>query len=229
MANTPSIQAVVFDLDDTLYPEREYVRSGYRAVDHHLTCTAGRNEPFADWLWERFCSGQAAGAFDALNEQFGLCLSKDEIGGLVGVYRGHVPRITPFEGVWQLLTEMGARFKLGLLSDGFLPAQSNKLTALGLEGLFSEVIFTEQFGRDAWKPSPVGFELMAERLGVTHDACCYVGDNPAKDFVAPNRLGWRTIQLCWPDQIHAHKPPPPGGEARQTAHSLGDLRELLLG
>lgn len=229
MANTPSIQAVVFDLDDTLYPERDYVRSGYRAVGRHLTCTVGRDEPFAEWLWERFCTGQAAGAFDALNDHFSLGLSKDDIGELVGVYRDHHPDVTPFEGVWKLLTEIATSRRLGLLSDGFLPAQSNKLTALGLETRFSEVVFTEQLGRDAWKPSPVGFELIAERLATAHGACCYVGDNPAKDFVAPNRLGWRTIQLCWPDQIHAHKPAPPDGRAQHVAHALDDLRELLLG
>jgi len=229
MAEIASIQAVVFDLDDTLYAERDYVRSGYQAVDLHLTGTLVRSGPFADWLWDRFCSGQSAGAFDALDEQFNLGLTQDDIDELVTVYREHVPHIDPFEGVRELLAAWQGRLKLGLLSDGFLPAQRLKLAALGLADLFQEVVFTEEVGRELWKPSPAGFELIAERLDTAHDACSYVGDNPAKDFVAPNRLGWRTIQLRWPGQIHADKAAPPDGRPQAVASCLDELRRLLEG
>ena len=60
-------------------------------------------------------------------------------------------------------------------------------------------------------------------LGSPHGACAYVADNPEKDFVAPNALGWRTIQYLRPGQIHAHKPPAPGGEPQSRVRSPGDL------
>ena len=62
MARPLTIQAVVFDLDDTLYPERDYVRSGYRVVARHLAGMLKRDEPMDTWLWKRFLSGHYAGA-----------------------------------------------------------------------------------------------------------------------------------------------------------------------
>jgi len=222
-----AIQAVVFDLDDTLYPERDHVRSGYQAVSNHLQQARGRSEPFGEWLWRRFCSGETEGAFDALNEHFELGLSADEIARLVEVYRTHVPRIEPYEGVGEFLADLQERAALGLLSDGYLPAQQLKLDALGLAGHFRQVLFTESLGRDSWKPSPAGFERIAHLLAAGHDACCYVADNPAKDFLAPNRLGWRTVQLRWPGQIHADRPAPAGGAPQHVALSLTALAALL--
>ena len=112
---------------------------------------------------------------------------------------------------------------LGIVSDGFLPAQQLKLDALGLAGLFDAVVFTEALGRDAWKPSPRPFEALGRRLAVEASACAYVADNPAKDFAAPNALGWRTIQFRRPGQLHADRPACPGGRPHAVAHSVEQL------
>ena len=239
------IRAVVFDLDDTLYPEREYVRGGYRAVGRHLRDTYGcavgfvrrtalfgekadgDENPFAAWLWDRFRRGESAGAFDALNHRFGLGLDEARIAELVEVYRGHEPDIRPYEGVPRLLGRLRSGRRLGLLTDGYLPAQELKLKALRLDRFLDAVLFTERLGRDCWKPSPVGFETVRGELDVPHAACAYVADNPAKDFVAPNALGWRTIQFLRPDQIHAGNPAPAGGWAQHVVHDAGELVAAL--
>ena len=232
-ARQPHTLAVVFDLDDTLYAERDYVRSGYRAVASHLRQSLGRERltrdavAAEDWLWERFCSHTAAGAFDALNETFELALTGRDIGELVAVYRAHRPDIRCVDGAVDMLARLKGRYRLGLVSDGFLPAQQLKLDALGLGGCFDAVIFTEALGREFWKPSPAGFEAIARELGVDHDACAYVGDNPSKDFVAPNALGWLSVQVVRPDQVHAHKSAPREGEARKVVHSWDELVSVI--
>ena len=225
--DSPAIQAVVFDLDDTLYLERDYVRSGYRAVARHLARSLGRTDPLDDWLWDRFRSGRSAGALDAMNEAFGLGLSAGQIADLVGVYREHVPDIHPCPGVPELLADLDRSRRLALLTDGFLPAQKLKLQALGLARRFEAVVFTEELGRACWKPSPAGFQAVRDRLDVPHEACAYVADNPAKDFIAPNRLGWRTVQLRWPGQVHADNPPAPGGQPQIVAARLDDVTHAL--
>ena len=225
--DAPDIQAVVFDLDDTLYPEREYVRSGYRAVARHLRERIGRGEAFEAWLWDRFCRGESAGALDALDAHFGLGLGRDGIAELVSVYRGHRPEIRPFPGAESLLERLAQTFRLALLSDGFLPAQRLKLEAIGLGGFFEVTVFTEEMGRACWKPSPNGFKAVRGVFGVPHRRCAYVGDNPAKDFVAPNRLGWRTIRLACEGQVHADRSAPRGGEPHRTIRRLEDLESAL--
>ncbi|MFP4052558.1 MAG: HAD family hydrolase [Phycisphaerae bacterium] len=229
MARELAGTAVVMDLDDTLTLERDYVRSGYCVVGVTLRQQTGRSDLFEQWLWQRFLSGQAGGAFNALSEEFDLGLSDERILELVKVYREHRPLIEPVKGVTGLLRELrqgGAR--LGLLSDGFLPAQEYKLEAVGLAHAFDRVLFTESLGRECWKPSPAAFERIAADLETLHERCIYVGDNPAKDFVAPNALGWRTVQVRLEGQIHAEKPVADGGRPGTVVWGVEELRRELL-
>ena len=223
-----SIHAVIFDLDDTLYPESQYVQGGYRAVAEHLRAQLGRAERFEAWLWQRFLVGKSAGAFDAMNETFSLGFAAGQIQELVEVYRLHVPSIRPFGGMADLLGRLRGAYAIGLLSDGFLPAQRLKLQALDMERFFDEVIFTEELGREFWKPSTRGFELMAQKLGLPHEACCYVSDNPAKDFLPGNSLGWRTVQYVRPGQIHSHNAAPSGGQPQFIVRDGESLNRVLL-
>lgn len=203
MTDSPNISAVVFDLDDTLYAERDYVRSGYLAVAAHLQARLNRDGPWADWLWQRFLAGKVQRAFNDLSDAFGLSLQEADIAELINVYRTHRPRLRAFADIPPLLSLLRADYKLGLLSDGYLPTQALKLEAVGLERFFDAVLFTESLGRQAWKPATEGFEWIARRLETPHAQCCYVADNVAKDFIPPNRLGWRTIQYVRPGQLYS--------------------------
>jgi len=89
------------------------------------------------------------------------------------------------------------------------------------------VLFTEELGRESWKPSPAGFERVRELLGVPHEACAYVGDNPVKDFIAPNKLGWLSIQYVHPGQVHGEKPAAEGGEPQTIVREPGALCRAL--
>ena len=223
------IQAVVFDLDDTLFRERDYVRSGFSAVGQHLRGQLHSRVDFEGWMWRRFLAGRREKMFDALSRRFRLGLKQAAIRRLVELYRRHRPRIRPCRGVEELLGSLRRRrVKLGLLSDGYLPAQRLKLSAAGLERHFHAVVFTEEMGRSAWKPSPAGFVRIRRRLGAPAAACAYVADNPAKDFLAPNQLGWLTVQWRRAGQLHADNPAPDGGKPRRVVRSGPELMRVLL-
>ena len=225
------IQAVVFDMDDTLYPEREFVRSGYQAVGRHLREIKSCHEPVSEWLWDRFLDGQVAGAFDALNDHFALALTPDDIHELIEVYRGHPPKITPHPGIDVLLECLAEIVPLGLISDGPALMQKNKLEALGLARWFcpEAIVFTGALGDGAGKPNDVGFLAARRALGVPHGGCVYVADNLAKDFIAPNRLGWQSVHLRLEGQVHAHKPAPLSGLPQHVVRSVAELAVVLLG
>ncbi|MBT3199240.1 MAG: HAD family hydrolase [Phycisphaerales bacterium] len=218
---------IIFDLDDTLYAERDYVLSGYRAICEHLGNTPASSDEMRQWLWDRFLSGRSDNAFGALSSHFKLDLDTAGIAELVTVYRDHRPAITLRRGMGDLLDKLRGRCKLGIISDGFLPAQKFKLDALGIGDYFDAVLFTESIGREFWKPSPVGFQTICEELKADPEACVYIGDNPSKDFVAPNALGWRTIQLLLDGQIHSHKPAPSGGRPGLIAGSIDELTDMI--
>jgi FMN phosphatase YigB (HAD superfamily) len=134
---------------------------------------------------------------------------------LVALYREHEPRISLREGVAELLSDLLARaHQLALLSDGHLAAQQRKWAALAVAAPFSPVIFTDARGRDFWKPHPWSFEL-AEASSPNASERLYVADNPEKDFVTPNRRGWRTVGIRDPRNL------------RPRAEGQGDFKPNL--
>jgi putative hydrolase of the HAD superfamily len=221
---TKTIRAVVFDLDDTLYPEVEYVRSGYRVVAAALA--GGEWEPsrIYDLLWQEFDSGDRRRVFNAVLRHIGKEDSPEEITRLVEIYRQHRPELTLDREVREILEILKSQFRLGIITDGFLPAQKLKVQALHLESDFDSICYTEELGREYWKPAPKAFETMGRALQCEPQHCVYVADNPAKDFIAPNQLGWQSVQLQCAWQIHKDKTAPLEGKAQLTIHHL---RELL--
>ncbi|MCK5114709.1 MAG: HAD family hydrolase [Phycisphaerae bacterium] len=227
MKNQTHIQGIVFDIDDTLYPERDFVRSGYRAVGEYLRESLDRSDDFEDWLWDRFVGGKTAGAFNDLSDVFKLNLGDDAIRELINVYRFHRPTIEPYRGIRQLVYKLGREFVLGIVSDGPSQMQQNKLFALGFAGCFDAVVLTGDLDEGLGKPDPAGFNLVSSELYVAPENCLYIADNPTKDFVAPNKLGWMTIQYKRKGQIYADRPAPNGGEPQRVITSDKDMLWIL--
>ncbi len=84
--------------------------------------------------------------------------------------------------------------KIGIITDGRPEGQRAKIKALNLDGYVDEIIITDEIGGIAYrKPCEAAFKYMQKRLNVEFSKMCYVGDNIKKDFVAPEKLGMRTI------------------------------------
>ena len=182
------LNAIVFDLDDTLYSEKEYVRSGYRAI----ACALPLVENLEEKLWQAFGRGKTAidevlmaeGVYTEEIKQY--CLA---------IYRAHQPEIHLFKGVRELLQQLRADgYKIGIITDGRPEGQRAKIKALGLDTLADHIIVTDELGGVEYrKPNCAAFVNMHEALGVPFDRMCYVGDNVRKDFIAPEKLGMRCI------------------------------------
>lgn len=227
---TNRIKAVVFDLDDTLYPEKVYIQSGFRAVSRQIAQLEAHLEGqvIYELLCEEFDQGQRQRVFDKVLERLGLIVDDQMIAELVSLYRCHRPVLKLEDSVRMVLEQLGSRYKLGLLTDGWLPAQKLKVESLALESTFDHIIYTEELGRQYWKPARRPYELMTDELGVSHDQCAYIADNPVKDFVAPNQLGWLTIQLHRSEGVHAHAKTPPNGEPQIVVKDITQVPSTLL-
>jgi len=223
------ITAVVFDLDDTVYDEIDYCRSGFASVAEFVSRLAGM--PGADRifaaLWGRFTAGNRTKTFNAALEQLGISCNDKLLGQLIEVYRCHSPKITLPGDSRDVLEKLSGKYTLALLTDGFLPAQQLKVQALGIEKYFKCIIYTEQLGREFWKPSPAGFEKIMQSLNTQPKAMAYVGDNEKKDFIAPNKLGFSTIQMIRPGRIHTDSSDEPYAAAQYVIHKIGQLPSLL--
>ena len=223
------INTVIFDLDDTLYDEIDYCKSGFAAVAHflHNANPSIPRESFFKKLWNQFQNNNRTRTFNAALESFNLPCGDNLIKQLVTVYRDHHPNITLPQETKIMLDELKASYTLALLTDGFLPAQKLKVQALGIAPYFSSTIYTEELGRQFWKPSTVGFEKILSEFGVNPGQAVYVADNAAKDFIAPNQLGLATIQIQRPNRIHTDRPSGPKDAPRYTITALSQLPPLL--
>ncbi len=221
-----AIAAVVFDLDDTLYLERDYAFSGFATVADAFLKELGDPTEAASRMRALFDTEHRPRVFNALLTERGCDEpSKTEklVERMIEVYRTHSPSITLCRDADAVLTRLRGHCKLGLITDGPTKQQWTKIDALDLRSRFDEIIVTGELGPGQSKPSPAAFELMAERLGALHNECVYVADNPAKDFVGPNALGWTTIQIDRQGGIYRDEQPAPGG---QPDHQVTSLEEL---
>lgn len=188
-------KAIVFDLDDTLYLERDYVMSGFRSVAQWVDARLG--------ITTAQCQLELAALFDAgvrgkiFNHWLvAHGLAEDEyVQQFVQVYREHEPILSPFDGIVELLQALRGHAKLGLVSDGYLMVQQRKLSALHLEPYFSALVFSDQWGREFWKPHVRPFQAVLDHLQVDSSTAIYIADNPRKDFSGARMVGMGTVRL----------------------------------
>lgn len=217
----PKPLAVVFDMDDTLYLERDYVRSGFGAVGRWLQRNRGIGG-FAEIAWALFEEGRRGDIFDRTLER--LPPVGVTVGELVMRYRRHRPRISMAPDAERWLQRKGGCIPLALISDGPPSSQSRKVTALGLRDFgFAPIILTDRWGERFRKPDARAFRAVERRLGLEGSRLVYVADNPAKDFLAPRRLGWTTVQIVREGAIHA---PVPAAADRAADRVISTLDEL---
>lgn len=182
------LKAIIFDLDDTLYGEKEYVRSGYRAI----AATMPQVEQMDKKLWAAF--EEKKSAIDEVLREEGI-YTEERKQECLSVYRFHQPDIHFYEGALELLQKLRLEgYKLGIITDGRPEGQRAKIKALGLDELVDHIIVTDELGGVEYrKPNKAAFVKMQEVLGVTFEEMCYVGDNIKKDFVAPEMLNMKSF------------------------------------
>jgi putative hydrolase of the HAD superfamily len=184
-------KVVVFDLDDTLYKEIDYVKSGFR---HIALLVSNVNAPEED-VYQLMINTyrQGGNAFESVVQKYGFQLFN--VQWMIGVYRNHKPRISLADDAKAALDVLKANGTvMGIITDGRRMQQMNKIEALGLERYMDEenIIINEM--EDRHKPDRRSFKIFMEKYGKDCDYW-FVGDNTGKDFLAPNTLGWTTICL----------------------------------
>ncbi len=194
------LKAIVFDLDDTLYSEKEYIKSGYSSVSQILPEAENAEKK----LWKAF--EEKKSAIDELLLTEGIY--SDELKQkCLETYRRHIPNIHLYDGVAEMLSDLRNRgLSIGIITDGRPEGQQAKIKALSLKQYIDHIIITDTLGGVKYrKPNEKAFLLMKERLGVEYYEICYIGDNVSKDFIAPQRLGMKCIWFNNADGIYCKK------------------------
>jgi putative hydrolase of the HAD superfamily len=216
---------LIFDLDDTLYDEMTFVSSGMRAVARygkeafdwdeeasHVFMLAhlqknGRGKVFDEWL-------RSHGRYSAA--RVAKCIS---------VYRHHQPQMSLFSSAEHMLTLYKGKYPMYLVTDGNKVVQQKKIEALKLQPVFKRCLITHSYGIRHAKPSLYCFDLIRRAERCAWPSICYVGDNPAKDFVNLNLVGALTVRVS--TGSHASVVAPIGYDACVTIPNLLNLPSVL--
>jgi putative hydrolase of the HAD superfamily len=176
----PSKSTFVFDLDDTLYSERDFEKSGIRFVYENLridhvsleTLLNNRNN------WINL-------VVNSSKNQFSWRM-------VLELYRNHSPTIKLFSDAKFFLEKLLSKgIEMSIVTDGRSITQRNKLKALGIESFFKNVVISEEVNSE--KPSENNYRMVM--CDNSEKSYIYIGDNPKKDFITPNKLGWVSICL----------------------------------
>ena len=186
---------IVFDLDDTLYKEITYVKSGFKVVADEIARKYDLDSEviYRDALLLLDRSGRGH-IFDTLLKNYGY-YTKREVQRLVTIYRLHYPNIQIGGEEMKVLKQCGTDSNLYLVTDGNKLVQSKKIESLGLGPLFKRIFITHRFGPDAAKPSLKCFEIIRKLENVTWSELVYIGDDPNKDFINLKKAGAVTVRV----------------------------------
>lgn len=174
---------IVFDLDDTLYNELDYLKSSYKEISEIVDPNNSKK------LYAQMISlyRSQENVFTFLSDLYSI-----EIKELIKIYRNHIPNIKLFEGVEILFKNIKIQGgKIALITDGRSKTQRHKIKQLGIENYLDLIIISEEI--DSEKPSLKNFKAIENSLRTSSNT--YIADNLKKDFIAPNLLGWDSICL----------------------------------
>lgn len=216
---------LAFDLDDTLYDESTYVKSGFQAVSIALSTRFGISQKAAlAYMNNHFTTKGRVQVFDALLHHLNL-YSKKNVNWCVTTYRFHKPKIQLDPSALRCLQ----RFKNApkyIVTDGNKVVQANKIEALGLDKYIRFCYITHRYGLKHAKPSTYCFEKICQREDVDPHQVVYVADNPNKDFIQLKWAGFHTIRLL--QGAHKDLRLAKEHEADQEINSLDELTLGLL-
>jgi len=199
-----TIQAILFDLDDTLFATTEFAaHARRRAVEAmvHEGLEVGIDQAYRELIdvVGEFSSNYGH-HFDKLVLRLGTHLRPGVhpaivIAAGVRAYHEAKARIEPFPDAVRALDALAhTDLVRGVLTNGLTIKQAEKLVRLGLQHAFSPdaLFISEEMG--VAKPHPRIFQIACERLSIAPGKCLYVGDSPRTDIDPAHHAGLRT---CW--------------------------------
>ena len=228
--------AIVFDVDDTLYDLAAPYRVAYAEV------FADRLDLPADALFtkSRWYSDRA---LDLLTEgkiteedhkvlrvqwtfaDWGVDVSREDALRFQAAYAAAQQHIAPYpEAVEALEACVRHDMPIGVISNGDAPHQRRKLQLLGLDGLIDERLVVVSGEWNVHKPAEVLFRAMEGRLRASGAGVWYVGDTYETDVVGAKRAGWSCI---WVD-VRGREVPDVPEQPDKTVHSPSEMRDAVL-
>ncbi len=186
---------IIFDLDDTLYSEKEYVLSGFKEIAcFFLSNYKLRKKQTFNFLLNYFNLYGRKFIFNSLLREHNK-YNKKNLMKLVSIYRNHNPKISISKNTKNILEKIAKKNNLYLVTDGNKLVQRNKIKSLKITNYFKKIFITHQYGLIYSKPSLFCFRKIKNYENTNWSNLVYIGDDPNKDFINLNSKGCITIRI----------------------------------
>jgi putative hydrolase of the HAD superfamily len=204
------IDAVLFDLDDTLHDDTQTYRRAAERVASEVAAERGVSAAAllasyatqADEFWIRLTPAALGTPLASLRERMWYAALRSEgiddaaLAERCGVdynqYRRDYLELWP--GALDILTRLRADgYRLAMITNGFAETHREKIALLQLENAFDEILIADEV--NLLKPDPDIFLLAAKRLGVAPERCAMVGDRFDRDVIGGHAAGMFTVWM----------------------------------
>jgi putative hydrolase of the HAD superfamily len=226
-----TVAVVVCDLDDTLFPELQFIRGGFEAVGTKLElegeqlfgCSFNAQD-FVKKCWQQHEAGIRGLVFNKVFDTYGCNYDAAQIRFLVEIYHNHTPKLELHSDAQRLFAK---NVQFGIITNGRAVIQRRKVKALDLDRVCNQIIYCGEIGFE--KPSPVPYQMMMKQFGSSFQGedFLYVGDHPIKDFRGAKDCGWQTARIVRTDGLHTHVITDPMTDADTIITSLDSIDQYL--
>ncbi|HEM5944031.1 TPA: HAD family hydrolase [Streptococcus suis] len=198
------MKALIFDVDDTLYDQ---IQPFERALERHIEVARAQIEPlylsfrrYADEVFEATATGKMSLKDSHIYRMkhaladFGYQVS-DATALAIQIdydyFQGQIELSPVFPEIFSWCQAQGVA--MGIITNGPYRHQLRKIRTMGLVNWFEleHVLISGQVG--ITKPNPAIFQLMEERLGMSGEDICYLGDSFENDVVGAKAANWKAI------------------------------------
>ncbi len=226
------VRAVIFDLDDTLFEQRQWLAGAYLLVGEWMKERFGSDPSEVRALLLGYASRYSSASgnlFNLLLADMGIEETPERLAGMIDAfYRYRPEHLDTYPGtVPTLKCLMSAGLKLAVITNGREDIQTDKLRALGIAECFDLVLVSKACGEGWEKPSPRMYQRSISELCVGPDECIFVGDNPGIDFLPAKKTGIFSIRVLTGE--YAQKTAASGYDADMIIQEIpGILRVITL-
>ena len=190
-------KAVIFDLDNVLFNEQDYIKAAYRNIAAFLSkCHRLQEEQVYQKLLNDLQKKTSlySRLFNDLLADLGL--DQALLAEILKIYANVTVDLKLYPGAEHLLETLRKQgTRLGLVTNGNVETQRNKVRLLGIEKYFDVVVYARELGKEHEKPNPEVYRVIIQTLHCTPEETICIGDNPYTDFSGAKKLGMRTVRL----------------------------------
>jgi FMN phosphatase YigB (HAD superfamily) len=188
---------IVVDLDDTLYPQAEYLAGAWK----HVAETAGRygTDPAALHAHlTRVCAERGSGGGAIIDTALHRTGADPVLAPvLVAAFKAFRPAHLPlYPGVQAALAGLARIAPVVILTDGDPDTQHAKLDATGIREHVAGFCITDELGgRHLRKPDPAGLLHLCATFNADPARTVVIGDRPGKDLAVAHATGSRAVRV----------------------------------